>query len=81
VFGRAGGERVELHGVDSPLDPIRVEITEARLLRPDADGGLHLDVALSDRPGGAEAAPGAPRNMQKWTIEYLELEVVGRVAD
>jgi hypothetical protein len=36
------------HRMESPLGPIRVEITQERLLRLDEEGGLHLNVALSD---------------------------------
>src|SRR5439155_14878080 len=41
VLGRRGDELVELHNVDSPLDPIRVDLTDERWLRVDAEGGLH----------------------------------------
>jgi hypothetical protein len=76
VAGRDGERLVELHRIESPLDPIRVEIAEERLLGLDAMGGLHLNVELSAPvDGGRRAAiPGS----EKWTIEYLELEVVGR---
>src|SRR5262249_32989250 len=48
-----GGRRepVELRRVESPLDPMRVEITEARLLRPDERGGLHFELKVSGRLG------------------------------
>jgi hypothetical protein len=72
VSGRAGDELVELHRVEGPLDPIRVDVTEARLLRLDEGGGLHLEVDLS-------RVLRDPRALDKWTVEYLEFEVVGRV--
>lgn len=78
--GRAGDQLVELHRVESPLDPIRVDITEERLLRPDEEGGLHVHVAVSELLGGREAGPGTLRVNERWTVEYLELEVVGRAA-
>jgi hypothetical protein len=78
VAGRAGDEVVELYQVESPLDPIHVEITEERLLRPDGEGGLHLNVALSAPPRDEGSRPGARGAGEKWTIEYLELEVTGR---
>jgi hypothetical protein len=68
VSGVAGDTLIELHRADSPLDPIRVEIAEDRLLRLDGEGGLYLDLDVS-------AAAGAT---QKWVIEYLELDVIGR---
>jgi hypothetical protein len=77
VAGLADGEPVELHRVESPLDPIRVEIAQERLLRPDDGGGLHLNLEVSASLGAQEGPP-AQRITQKWTIEYLELEVVGR---
>jgi hypothetical protein len=66
IAGRADGTLVELRHVDSPLDPIRLDITERRLLRLDKEGGLHLNLGVSNRGD------------EKWTIEYLELEVSGR---
>jgi hypothetical protein len=79
VAGMEGGKPVEVARFDSPLDPIQVEIAQERLLRPDEDGGLHLNLNLSDvlkeQPGlGGKPLPGDA----KWTIEYLELEVSGR---
>ena len=80
VTGFADGRAVELAHVDSPLDPIRVEIADERLLRLDDDGGLHLKVALSGTPqSGATAAGDAPAE-GKWTIEYLEVEIAGTAA-
>jgi hypothetical protein len=72
ISGRAGEQLVELHRAESPLDPIRVEIVDERLLRPDDEGGLHLNLDISAPLGSG------PRGNEKWTIEYLELEVVGR---
>src|SRR5581483_2978019 len=77
VAGLAGAEPVELHRADSPLDPIRVEIAEERLLRLDDEGGLHLNLDIST-PLGGQAGGGAQGVNQKWTVEYLELEVIGR---
>jgi hypothetical protein len=71
VSGRAGGKPVELRRVESPLDPIRVEISDRELLRPDDDGGLHLYLSLRDLPGSGQGG-------EKWTIRRLELEVTGR---
>jgi hypothetical protein len=77
VSGRADGGLVELLRVESPLDPVRVEIDQERLLRLDAEGGLHLNLSLSSIPGGGRGAAEAPRD-DKWAVEYLELEVSGR---
>jgi hypothetical protein len=70
---KGGPERVELRRADGPLDPIRVEITEGRLLRLDEGGGLHLNVSISGRLGG-----GGSGQSEEWKIEYVELEVTGR---
>ena len=66
---------VELRRVDSPLDPIRVDIADERLLRLDAEGGLRLNLSLGDPPQGDGA--GVKETDEKWTIEYLEVEVTG----
>jgi hypothetical protein len=65
---------VELGHYDGPLDPVRLDITDERFLRPDAGGGLHLNVAVSDRPAAEAGNPAG----EKWSIEYLELEVTGQ---
>jgi hypothetical protein len=78
VAARAGDGLVELRRVESPLDPVLVDITDGRLLRPDAEGGLHLDVALSEPLRPAE---GAAPDQYDWTIEDLELEVTGRAVE
>jgi hypothetical protein len=78
VSGVADGRRVPLFEAESPVDPIRVEIADPRLLAPDADGGLAVAVAISDPVGGGEkAAAFGPEG--GWKIESLTLEVSGRV--
>jgi hypothetical protein len=74
IAGLAEGKPVEVHRVDSPLDPIRVEISEERLLHVDAGGGLHVNVTIGSSGNRREGAQGA----EKWTIHYLELEVTGQ---
>src|SRR5262249_53284630 len=71
---------VELYRVENPVDPIRTEITDVRCLRLDADGGLHLNVSVSDYPKAGKKGPEAWPHDEKWTIEYLELEVSGKTA-
>ncbi len=79
VAGRADGKTVEVFGVESPLAPVEVELTDERFLRLDADGGLLLNVAVS-APGGGGADGNQPvPTGEKWRIEYLELEVTGQV--
>src|SRR5262249_25392273 len=77
VSGRTDEGLVHLHRVDSPLDPTRIDITEPRLLRLDDQGGLHLNLSISEERQGA-GTKDAREVDQKWKIEDLELEVVGK---
>ncbi len=52
IAGWADGSLVELRSVNGPLDPIRIDVADARLLRLDEDGGLHLNVSLTGAPAG-----------------------------
>jgi hypothetical protein len=70
---RGAGPR-ELRRVDSPLDPIRVDITEQAALALDEGGGLHMKLSISGPPEGDTPSAGSGR----WTIESIALEVVGR---
>lgn len=79
IAGRDGSRLVSLQSADSPLDPLRVEITEERLLRLDADGGLHVNLTISDSLQGDPKVISPRQVTEKWTIDYLELEVSGRV--
>jgi hypothetical protein len=72
----ASGRLTELHRVESPLDPIRVDISRKSLLRQDTDGGLHLNIHVGDLLKGKSGA--AVGGGGKWTIHYLDLEVTGR---
>jgi hypothetical protein len=76
VAGRAGEQLVELFRADSPADPVRVDLTEARLLRLDEEGGLHVNVAVSELAGEVKGRTARPED--RWQVEYLELEVTGR---
>jgi hypothetical protein len=75
VAGLKEGAATVLHEVESPLDPIALDIADPQWLGLDDDGGLHLEVAVGDLPEGRLTA--GPKG-DKWTIEYLELEVTGR---
>ncbi len=82
---REDGERVEVHSSVSPLDAARADITDARLLRLDEHGGLHLTLELrtADKPDPARKTAGkgaAGRTDEKWTIHHLEIEVAGKTS-
>jgi hypothetical protein len=77
ISGRTDGGLVELHHVDSPLDPIHIEIGDERFLHVDEQGGLHINLSVRGEPNGGARAQDAQSD-GKWTIEYLELEVSGR---
>jgi hypothetical protein len=70
ISAGSDGNVVELHHVDSPLDVVRVDITDARLLKLDELGGLLLSIRINDPPNTG----GTP---QKWRIDYLDLEITG----
>jgi hypothetical protein len=71
VAGFADTQLVSLQTVDSPVEPIRIEIADEQLLKLDERGGLHLSVSVSDGRG-----PGADRS--QWKIESLGLEITGK---
>jgi hypothetical protein len=61
---------VEVHGVDNPLDPIRVDLADEKLLGLDAEGGLSVRLAVSEPLKGGQE--------EKWTLHYIEVEVTGQ---
>ena len=78
VAGRADSKAVEVYRAESPLDPLRIDVAEASLLVPDRGGGLHFALTVSDPVSGEGAGKTDAWRKAKWTIEYIELEVVGR---
>ncbi|HEY7327926.1 MAG TPA: hypothetical protein VH592_09815 [Gemmataceae bacterium] len=74
ISGQVGGQLQEIEHVDSPLDSIHVDFDE-RFLRLDERGGLHVNFRVSDSL--AEDSERVARREEKWTIQYLELEVSG----
>jgi hypothetical protein len=78
VVGYAGEEVVRLTQVESPIDPVRVDVTDRRLVNPDADGYLYLGVEVGERVGPPSGDPKQVELDEKWWIESLALEVVGR---
>jgi len=69
VSGLNGETPVVLFDGDSPTEAIRLEIVDARLLRPDGQGGLHLTITVGPSPEHDDA---------KWTVEILGLDVIGK---
>lgn len=57
VAGHEGDRVTEVSRIENPLDPIRVEIADERLLHVDAEGGLHLTLSIHLLAQG-----GAPRD-------------------
>ena len=64
----------------APSGLIRVEITDPQHLRPDAAGGLSVELNIGPRLGsdGREVKAKRDDPDAKWQIESLGLEVVGR---
>jgi hypothetical protein len=79
ISGHTDGGLEEIHRVASPLDAIRVEINEGRFLQLDEQGGLHVSLSVSDMVHEEDTNQGRIQPVEKWTIEYLELEVAGRI--
>jgi hypothetical protein len=95
VSGHADAGLVALFDAENPLDPIVLDVTDPRLLRPDPDGGLRLTLKIGEQvmpeppgktpppgkspPTGTPKAPGREVE-QFWKIESLGVEVVGRTA-
>jgi hypothetical protein len=77
IAGRAGDQLIELNHVHSPLDPFRVEITDPRVLHLDDEGGLHLNLNIHGAVQAVAPKQELVRLGEKWTIDYLELEVSG----
>jgi hypothetical protein len=74
VAGWADGALVEFHKFEEPRGPFQLDVTDERLLRPDAEGSIHLILKVGDRQAASAKADVA----WNWTVEYLELEVSGR---
>lgn len=83
VSALADGQAVALFEAVSPGGPVRVDITDPRLLRTDPAGGLSVDVSVSERlgPDGRANPVRHDETAVKWQIEALGLEVVGRAVD
>jgi hypothetical protein len=74
LSGRAGNQFLDIHRVDNPLDPIRLDL-DSRFLHLDEGGGLHVKVNVGGTP--QDQLRGRDSQSEKWTIENLELEISG----
>ena len=91
IMGHAGNERVVLSQLENPLDPIRIDLTDPRLLQLDPQGGLHINLTIGEEQRAA-AAPGKSERTAKgtsgavrqfdtvWKIESISMEIVGQTA-
>jgi hypothetical protein len=74
VDGVLDGKPAEILRVASPLDPLRIDVADPRLLQADTAGGLYVNLSISE---SLRREAGQAAGNEKWTIEYLELEVDG----
>jgi hypothetical protein len=80
VLGYDGENSIALKEIESPIDPLRVVVTDPRFLQPDSEGCLYLGLDISGRVGASSADPEA-RDVELdevWRIESIGLEVSGR---
>jgi hypothetical protein len=75
VIGQAKTKRAILGSVDSPVDPVQIDIVGSDVPALDDQGGLHLDVEVS---GAATMENEQPT---KWVIQSLELEITGQTME
>ena len=77
ISGFENDRPVQKLTVESPVEPIRLDLAGSQLLHLDDQGGLHFNLAITHAGGGndLEANPGSG-----WKIESLTLEAAGRTA-
>jgi hypothetical protein len=82
VLGVTEGQPVPLLEQLAPVGPLRVEITDTKLLKTDPAGGLFLEMVVSERigPDGKEHPMKLKDELLMWKIEDLSLEVAGHGA-
>lgn len=59
VTGIADADEIPLYDAENPLDPIRLELSDPRLLRLDPDGGLHIKLKIGEPTGKPTEKGGA----------------------
>jgi hypothetical protein len=73
VDALAGGEAVPLRRLTSPMGVEHIEINDPRLLQPDGQGALYVNVEVGEVRGGNAG-------QDLWRLESAALEVRGRTA-
>jgi hypothetical protein len=66
----AGAEEVAIHKVTSPAGIEQIEIDDPRLLKPDAQGVLFINIVIGELRSKVER--------DSWRIEWPGLQVKGR---
>ena len=77
VHGTSEGTKRSIREVANPIDTIRIDVTDAALLKPDPEGRLRFDLHVSNT---ADLAKDIRAAESGWRIESLAMEVVGKTA-
>jgi hypothetical protein len=72
LAGRSSDGLVKVLTVESPIEPVRLDITRDDLLESDNQGGLYLHIAFSDQLRRKD------QGEFLWNIKSLALEVTGK---
>lgn len=70
IHGFAGGEEIPLHKVTSPAGLEQIEINDPRLLKPDEQGALYINIVIGELRSKVER--------DTWRIEWPGLQIKGR---
>ena len=81
IAGQSDTGLAEIHHVDSPKDAIRLSIRDPRWLSLDAQGGLGLNLSISEEFSALGGPKDAHDINETWTIQELTLEVVGTMVE
>jgi hypothetical protein len=75
--GFADGGEIPIFDTENPLDPIRLEIVDPRILQLDPDGGIHLKVQISEQIGKQARGNGWSGQLQSDGREPSQLPIKG----
>ena len=73
--GYVGDTLAPIQTVDGPVEPIRVDVTDPKVLQLDAAGGWHFGLVVGEQPKAAGKLG------EQWAIESLSLEIVGKTSE